>query len=162
MENKRKIPQKTRFTDEQISHVLYFIKDCDCGTIINEHLLPDSIEDSSLAHLFVKCIDCFIYANTRMESGKFHKLLTSSVGEYTKLTIDNRPQLRNLLVQLCNACKICPNFINEERIETCSICDNDENQPLTENVIFNLLRFYLKCCLMFLSSFHYISWSQRH
>lgn len=144
MENKRKIPQKTRFKKEQISHVLYFIKDCDCGTIINERLLPDSIEDSNLACLLVKCIDCFIYANTRMESGRFHKLLTSSVGEYSKLTIENRSQLRKLLVKLCNACKICPNFISEERIENCSLCDNDENQAMTENVIFILLFFHLK------------------
>lgn len=144
MENKRKIPQKTRFKKEQISHVLYFIKDCDCGTIINERLLPDSIEDSNLTRLFVKCIDCFIYANTRMESGRFHKLLISSVGEYSKLTIENRSQLRKLLVKLCNACKICPNFISEERIENCSLCDNDENQAMTENVIFILLFFHLK------------------
>lgn len=136
MENKQKIPKKTRFNDEQISHVLYFIKDCDCGTIINERLLPDSIEDSNLGRLFVKCIDCFIYANTRMEASRFHKLLTSLVGEYSKLTIENRPQLSKLLVELCKVCKICPNFISEKRIENCSLCDNDENQPLRENVIF--------------------------
>lgn len=144
MENKRKITQKTRFGEEKISHVLYFIKDCDCGTIINERLLPDSVEDTNLARLFVKCIDCFIYANTRMESGKFHKLLTSSVGKYSELTIENRSQLRKLLVELCNACKICPNFISEDRIENCSLCDNVENQPLMENVILILLLFYLE------------------
>lgn len=144
MENEQKTQKKTRFRDEQTSHVLYFIKDCDCGTIINERLLPDSVEDSNLARLFIKCIDCFIYANTLMESVKFHKLVTSSVGDYSKLTIENRSQLRELLDKLCNVCKICPNFISEERIENCSLCDNEENQPQTENVIFILPFFYLK------------------
>lgn len=120
------------------SCTLYFVKDCDCGEIINERLLPNSISESNLTSLFAACIECLIFANTRLEANKFVKLVVRSVGNYSSTTIENRLQLRQMLDKLCKTCRICPNFINEENIKRCPLCDDSEgDEPGEKKVILH-------------------------
>lgn len=128
----------------KFNYKLYFIKDCDCGKIINEHLLPTSIQESNLTSLFSTCVDCLVFANTRFESKKFADMLIRSVGQYSEITIENQSHLRELPNKLCEVCGTCSNFINEREIEECSICDNDSDEdesPPMKKVIFDALIF---------------------
>lgn len=131
----------------KLQYKLYFIRDCDCGQIINEHLLPNSIQESNLTSLFTTCVGCLIYANTRFQLKKFVNMLTRSVGKYSEITIENQSQLRELLNKLCEVCGTCPNFINEREIEKCSICDKDngeDEKPPMKKVIFDGLLLFSK------------------
>lgn len=106
-------------------YTLYFIKDCDCG-IVNEHQLPDSICEPSLTRLFAKCVEHLIVANVRFSSERFAKVLARQVGNYHDIEIENQVQLRQWLAKLCEACRACQNFLNENDIKVCRHCDNDE------------------------------------
>lgn len=106
-------------------YTLYFIKDCDCG-IINEHQLPDSICEPSLTRLFTKCVEHLIAANVRFSSERFAQVLARQVGNYHDLKIENQVQLRQWLAKLCEACRACLNFLNENDIKVCRHCDIDE------------------------------------
>lgn len=122
---------------EEVSYTLHFIKDCDCGEKINEHLLPNLIREPDLTSLFSTCVDCLICANTRLDSKKIVSMLIRSLGKYSEIAIEDRTQLRQLLDKLCEVCGACPNFINEEEIKKCLICDNEEeNELLIKEVIF--------------------------
>lgn len=115
------------------NYVLYFIKDCDCGDIINERLLPNFIQKADFNNLFNACVECLIYANIRLDSNKFVKLMTRAVGNYSEITIENRSHLRELLDKLCDACGTCRNFNNEEG-----------DEPLMEKVTFTAFRLTSK------------------
>lgn len=138
MAKEDKLLQKLAEERKDHNYKLHFIKDCECGVLINEHLLPNAIEDSSLKSLFTSCVEWLINANIRYESSKFAKILTRAVGNYTEIEIENRHQLRELLDKLCEACGICPNFIIEKEIKECSFCDieKEEEESQKKKVIF--------------------------
>lgn len=138
MAKEDKLMQKSSEESKKHNHKLHFIKDCECGALINEYLLPNSIEDSNLTTLFTSCVEWLIKANIRYESNKFVAILIRAVGNYTEIDIENRHQLRESLDKLCEACGICPNFINEKEIKECSICDieKEEVEQQKEKVIF--------------------------
>lgn len=146
MAKEDKLTQKSAEESKDHSYKLHFIKDCECGVLINEHLLPNAIEDSNLASLFTSCVESLINASIRYESSKFAKILIRAVGNYTEIEIKDRHQLRILLDKLCAACGICPNFINEEKIEECSFCDieKEEAEPQKKKVISAAYFFPLK------------------
>lgn len=104
---------------------LYFIKDCDCG-IINEHQLPESICEPSLTRLFAKCVEHLISANVSFSSERFAQVLARRIGNYHDIEIENQVQLRQWLAKLCEACRACQNFLNENDIKVCRHCDNEE------------------------------------
>lgn len=106
-------------------YTLYFIKDCDCG-IINEHQLPDSICEPSLTRLFAKCVEHLIATNVRFSSERFAQVLARQVGNYHDIEIENQVQLRQRLAKLCEACRACQNFLNENDIKVCRHCDTEE------------------------------------
>lgn len=106
-------------------YTLYFIKDCDCG-IINEHQLPDSICEPSLTRLFAKCVERLIAANVRFSSEQFAQVLARQFGNYRDIEIENQVQLRQRLAKLCEACRACQNFLNENDIKVCRHCDKEE------------------------------------
>lgn len=138
MAKEDKLMQKSAEDIEYHTYKLHFIKDCECGVLINEHLLPNAIEDSNLTSLFTSCVEWLMNANIRNESTKFARILTSAIGNYTEIEIENRHQLRELLDKLCEAYGICPNFINEKEIKECSFCDieKEEEEPQKDKVIF--------------------------
>lgn len=83
---------------EEVSYTLHFIKDCDCGENINEHLLPNSIREPDLTSLFSTCVNCLICANTRLDSKKFVSMLIRSVGKYSEIAVENRASVARQIV----------------------------------------------------------------
>lgn len=148
MANIRKFPRKSVNEGKENSYTLYFIKDCNCGEIINERLLPNFVRESNLTTLFAKCIECLIFANTRLNSKKFVDLLIRAVGKYSEILIENQIHLRQLLDKICDACKACPNFIHEAEIKSCPLCDSEEKSPPKEVL---LVAFFL--CILILQYF---------
>lgn len=106
--------------------VLYFNKNCEVGKIINEHLLPDNFQETSLKSIFKACVELLLGAN--IDSIKFSTALIRSVGDhYGDVEVKSRLHLRMLLQKLCEACGACENFIGEKKIEKCGVCDEDSD-----------------------------------
>lgn len=108
--------------------VLHFNKNCEVGKIINEHLLPDNFKENTLEKVLSSCIDHLLCAN--IDSYKFSTSLIRSVGAvagtYREIEVKDRSHLRTMLRKLCRACGACENFIGEEKIEKCPMCDDDD------------------------------------
>lgn len=147
MANVRESPRKSEDKGKEDNYTLYFTKDCNCGVIINEHLLPNFIRESTLTSLFVKCIDCLIFANIRLDARRFVNLLIRAVGEYSDIVIENRNHLRQLLDKICDACKACRNFVHETEIKECPLCDGEEGVKSTPKEV----RYYLLHFLLYLN-----------
>lgn len=131
---------RKRKHSEDVGHKIVFNKYCKEGQIINDKLLPDSIQKSSYKELFTACVEELFIAN--IDSKQFASKLVKLFGDYTTLQVKTQNVLKKFLGKLCEACGgACKNFISTERIDKCPNCDEDSgekevgSEPVPKKVI---------------------------
>lgn len=135
MANERRSIRKSMESRKENGIVLHFNKNCEVGKVINEHLLPDNFQETTLTNVFLTCVEFLLCAN--IDSYKFSTALTRNFGVYGDVIVKSRMQLRQLLRKLCSACGACENFIGLEKNEKCCLCDEDEDdddEPVIKKV----------------------------
>lgn len=110
--------------DERMLYI-HFNKNCECGELINEKLLPEKICARNESELFEICVDALTSAN--YHPAKFGEILKSCVGNYGTKNVSDRKQLKKLLKALCSEFNACQNFITEKPLLKCPHCETDDD-----------------------------------